>query len=631
MLKVSMSLDDEFEHLYNEIHHSEKGHKLLKLTGISREQLDVAEMSHKYFMDSFGENSIDHNANITTKSPLNYGTEIVKPGLKLLGLYLLHRYLRKDHTVERADELIKNIIYGDYYFHDASGVNIQMPYCFAYSTLWIINNGMPWGQLHSNPPKSSRSFLGQVVEVTMDMAQNFAGAIAPADVLIHYAHFAKKEQLGDKEIENQLQGLVHILNKEYRPGGQSPFCNISLFDKYNMKALYGDTIYPDGSTIDFNYAMHIQEVFMKWFCQGEPGKDLPYKFPIVTANFTTDAENNIKDQDFLDTVSKHNTALGCINIHAGAENKLASCCRLINDPVRMRQITADTFGNGGVNIGSHRVVTINLPRIAHESKGNWSMFYYILDRKLEDIKDLLVVHRQYLLARRVEQGFLKLFTVGMVSMNHFFSTIGFTGVHEAISIMGLNVENTGFENTKALIAYIDNKALEFSKKTGFPFNVEETPAESAAIKLYNKDVILYNDMPRQESGMYSNQFIPLHSDVSIIDRVTKTGELMKNVSGGAILHMNVADQIKHPEIMKKLISFAVKNGVTHHAINYGFSICENDHNTIGVFDTCPICQGRITDHMTRIVGYFVKTSTWNETRREKDFPERKWNKINDKE
>ena len=139
MLKIKMTLDDEFERLYNEIHHTEKGQKLLAFTGISRQQLDIADMSHKYFMDAFGDNSIDHNANTSTKSPLNYGTEIVKPQFKLLGLYLLHRYLRKDHTVARADELIKNIIHGDYYFHDATGINIQMPYCYAYSTLWVIN------------------------------------------------------------------------------------------------------------------------------------------------------------------------------------------------------------------------------------------------------------------------------------------------------------------------------------------------------------------------------------------------------------------------------------------------------------------------------------------------------------
>lgn len=619
-----MTLDDEFEHMYNEIHHSKKGQKLLALTGISREQLDVAEMSHKYFMGAFGENSIDHNANMATKSPLNYGTEIVKPQLKLLGLYLLHRYLRKENTIERADELIRNIIYGDYYFHDASGPGIQMPYCYAYSTLWIINNGMPWGQLHSKPPKSAKSFIGQVCEVTMDMAQNFAGAIAPADVLVHYAHFAKKEQLSVKVMENHFQSMVHILNKEYRPGGQSAFTNISLFDKYNMRKLYEYVVYPDGSTPDFDYIEYVQNIFIDWFSQGEPGENLPYKFPIVTANFTTDKENNIKSQGFLNIISLHNTKLGCFNIHAGAENKLASCCRLVNDPVRMRQFSADTFGNGGLNIGSHRVVTINLPRIAYKSKGDWNIFYNLLDEKLEDIKDLLVVHRKYLLTRRVDQGFLKLFDVGMVSMNHFFSTIGFNGAHEAVSWMHTGAE---FENTKILIKHIDDKALEFSEQTGYPFNIEETPAESAAIKLYNKDAVLFDDYPALESGMYSNQFIPLHSNTEIMERVIKTGDLMKHVSGGAILHMNIADEIKHPEVMKKLITFAVKNGVTHHAINYGFSICENNHNTIGTFDKCPACQGEITDHMTRIVGYFVKTSAWNETRREKDFPERKWAEV----
>ena len=42
---------------------------------------------------------------------------------------------------------------------------------------------------------------------------------------------------------------------------------------------------------------------------------------------------------------------------------------------------------------------------------------------------------------------------------------------------------------------------------------------------------------------------------------------------------------------------------------------------------CPVCQGEITDYMTRIVGYMVKVSAWNNTRQKKDFPKRKWMEI----
>ena len=139
-----MTLDDEFHRMYNSV-----DSEVLKLSGLGRKELDIGKMSHYYFTESWDEDMIDPNANSNSYSPINYGNEIIKPQLKMIGIYLLHRYLRKDHSQDKADELIQNILSGDYYFHDASGVNIQIPYCFAFSTHWTIANGMPWGQLHS--------------------------------------------------------------------------------------------------------------------------------------------------------------------------------------------------------------------------------------------------------------------------------------------------------------------------------------------------------------------------------------------------------------------------------------------------------------------------------------------------
>ena len=75
--------------------------------------------------------------------------------------------------------------------------------------------------------------------------------------------------------------------------------------------------------------------------------------------------------------------------------------------------------------------------------------------------------------------------------------------------------------------------------------------------------------------------------------------------------------------MKHLIEYAVKNGVSHFAVNYGFGRCENGHTTVcGNSNTCSICGANITDHYTRIVGYFTHVDSWNSVRREYEFPKR---------
>ena len=619
MLKTTLTLDKDFESLYRQMNRSETMRQLLSLSGIGREQIDVGIMSHEYFKDSWDTSNIDQNANSKNHCPINYGLETTKPQLKLIGFYLLHRYLRKELGLVRANNLIQNLVSGDYYFHDSSGVGIQIPYCIAVSTMWIMANGIPWGQLPSMPPKKAKSFIGQVAEVTMDMSQNFAGAVAPADVLVMYSYYAKNEGLSDKDIENDLQSLVHIFNKQFRPGGQSPFTNISIFDEPNLKHLFSDTVFFDGSKVDISEVMRIQRIFLHFFCKGDPSSGLPYRFPIVTVNFQTDSENKVKDRNTLKFISQVNTASGCLNIHSGNESKLAMCCRFTNDPKRMRLINADTFGNGGLNIGSHRVVAIDIPRIAYEARGDWKLFFSILEEKLCDVEDLLNVHRNRVLGKRVREGFLPLFDAGLVVMKSLFSTIGYTGMPEAMTSMGVKPEEY-VERVKSVLLYMDSFAEEASVENAF--NVEEIPGEGASLNLWKKDAILYPD--QVSDHFYSNQFVPLSSDMDIADRIEINGKLMKYVSGGSILHLNISDQIKSSDIMEKLMRYTIESGVTHFAVNYGFNICENGHVVISSpTPECKVCGSTSMDHLTRIVGYFVPVSSWG-GREEIDFKSRKW-------
>ena len=103
---------------------------------------------------------------------------------------------------------------------------------------------------------------------------------------------------------------------------------------------------------------------------------------------------------------------------------------------------------------------------------------------------------------------------------------------------------------------------------------------------------------------------------------------METLSGGGICHLNIAEKINDPDAMKKLIEYAVSQGVTHLAVNYGFGICENGHTTIsGTSDICPVCKGKIVDWVTRIVGYFVHTTSWNTVRRDWEFPRREFGEV----
>lgn len=627
-MQINLSFDKDFDKLYDEYKQSDNGMQLLKIEGIDPDSLDIALMSKRYFTDLLPDVSIDTNANANEGiAPSNFIAEIPKGQLKLDNYYLLWYYARKRFSIKRANELMKAIWDGDIYFHDSSGAGVNVPYCFAFSTAVIMTEGRPYGQLHSLPPKRADSYIAQVTEVCMDLSNNYVGAISPADLLVNYAWYAKQEDLSEKQIQNDLQSFVHVMNNKFRAGLQSPFINISIFDKPNLEKLFDHYNYPDGTSIDIEYVMHIQKIFGEFIAKGDPttGYTVPYRFPVTTINISKDISGKIIDEEFLNWVCRINLEKGCFNLYINDGNKIASCCRLINNKERM-QFRMDSFGNGGLNIGSTRVVTVNLPRISLHVQGDISKFYERLDWALRVCEDLLIVHRKEILERRIKQGFLKFYKpLEWFSIKQLFSTIGIIGNYEMDFFMGKDIQTSeGQLFQQDVLQYIENFAQEASERNKVSFNVEEIPGESAAPNLCKKDKLQFGEevIPFE---LYSNQYIPLIANASISDRVQITGKFMEILSGGGILHLNFDGKIAVPITMKNIIEYCVQNGVTHLAINYGFGTCENGHTTVcGNTKICPVCQGEIKEWMTRIVGYFTKTTSWNKTRREFEFPNRQF-------
>lgn len=405
--------------------------------------------------------------------------------------------------------------------------------------------------------------------------------------------------------------------------GNSPFTNLSIFDRPNLEKLFSHLTYPDGSSIDIEYVIEVQKLFAEWFAKGDPVSGMPYRFPVITINLSCDNNKKIIDQEFLKWVSEINTPKGTFNIYINSGNKIASCCRLINDGSRM-PARVDSFGNGGLNLGSHRVVTINLPRVAMQSEKSLERFYSILSTRLEECRDLLQIHRDEILKRRIDQGFLRFYKpLGWFSLSRMFSTIGIIGIYEMCYFMDQDIhQESGQKFVIDVLTFIEDFAIKTSKETGNSFNVEEIPGESVATKFVQKDKVLFGP-EKIPFELYSNQYIPLIENISLPERISITGHFQDLLSGGGILHLNLQEKIEDPTIMQHLIEYAVSKGVSHLAVNYSFGLCENNHTTIsGNLENCPFCGKKIVSHLTRIVGYFTETTSWNKIRREYEFPNR---------
>lgn len=628
-LQPRIRYSPRFVELYNEYCETERGQKLLDLAGVSRRQLDVATLTQRYFEGHTGDVSVDPNANIgRSKSPNNFGAEIAKGIGKLNAYHILWSSIAENESEERASELIGRLWKGYLYFHDMSGHGITAPYCFAASTYPLIMQGRPYGQLHSLRPKRADSFMSQAIEYTMDLSQEFMGAIALGDLLVNFAAMCRNEvdprtEAGRSFVRNQFQKFVHVVNNKFRTSAQSPFTNVSLFDRPQIEALFGEYEYPpdDAKAVDLiEDIVRIQELFMEFMAAKDPQSGMPYRFPVTTVNITTD-EGKVLDEGFLELVCRYNSE-GIFNVYVtDGVGKIASCCRLLNDAREMRKRQrADVWGNGGLNIGSTRVCTVNLARIAFESSGPME-FKALLRNVVRDSMDLLLAHRE-ILEELVDSGYLKFFKpVGWISMEMLFSTIGVIGLYEALSLFGdeyVLPSEKGLRTAKDLLQYIDSLAQKRTEETGTPFNVEQIPAESAAITLAKADRIHY---PKSPFNIYSNQSIPLWVDADLMTRARVDGELNHCYSGGGISHLNIGSSVT-VEQHRKLIEFGIECGLDHFALNPVFSKCENGHVSFGKARRCPVCNGKIAERRTRVVGYFTPVEDWTEVRRKHEFPKR---------
>lgn len=598
----------DFRKLYNST-----DMRLLELEGIAPEYLNVQGMADRYRNEKSADMSVDSNANRNEgKTYCGYLHEVTSGWYKLQGYYDIYQKMVELYGLDHANELMKSVWLGNMYLHDSTA--IQVPYCWACSTSFLLTQGTPWGQLYSLPPQRRHSYIDQVKELTIEIAQNIAGAVAIGDLFVNYAYFVKKEKMDlsnldhRKEIENDFQSLVHTLNKKLRPSHQSPFTNLSIFDHPNLSILFDDMRYPDGSKPDIELVYEIQKVFCEWFKHGDPVSQLPYRFPVVTLNLRIDENRQIIDQEAFEYFSSINLEKAGFNIYISSGNKIASCCRLVND---LDMAGTDSFGNGGVSLGSHRVVTINLARIGCRAKSFEEAMQY-LDTELQQAKDILCAHRE-LLHDGIKKGLLHLFAHNIMHMSRFFSTFGINGLYECLQELGTPITTEqGKLRAHQMLNYIKEYAYTCSRQTGNMFNVEQVPAESLAIKFAQKDELLYGmDYP-----LYANQFIPLWVDTDIVDRIKLDGEFSRSLTGGGISHLNLGERLTSVNQMKKLIEYTVACGCEHFAVNYNYCLCQNKHVTIaGPSQTCPVCSAPIIEQYTRVVGFYTPVSAWNKGRR----------------
>lgn len=604
MFGLGYSLDQDFVSLYNKI-----PSELKIIDGIL--DIDPFINSKRYHTTDIVNNSVDANANVRGRSIQHYESERYKSLGKLNSYYLLYKYMKQRYGKEDADKAFLSNVNGNIYIHDL-GLKFEMPYCFSMDTNNIMYEGRPFGNIQASPPKRMDSFIGQMETILRYMCLEFAGAIGLGNFLINLAYFTKNHT--DKEIENRIQSLVHTVNEAIRPSGDSMFSNVSVFDEHIIRKTFAEHTYPDGTKAINNITeiMRVQKIMCEFMAKGNPITGKPYTFPIMCSNHYV-VDHKIQDNEFFEYICDLNRDKCIFNIHQGT--RLNMCCRYSADLASLKDtVRSDTFGNGGVSIGSGRIITLNLNRIALNAKKNHQKqtFFDSMTEYLSVIEKVLITHRNDVLKRRIDEGILTFFRIKWIRPEIFFSTIGYCGLYDAYMTLYEHFDKEGYiAFAKKVLSYMDTFAKEAGIRNSCAFNVEESPVEVAGAKLALKDRYFFSECTNE---VLSNQMLPLYEQFELQDRLDVCKELSNLVSGGSILHINLDASMNlqaNRDFTRKLIE---EYNIPHFSFDVGFSTCEDGHVTKGMWELCPTCDKSIMSFLKRVVGFMTESMDWIEPR-----------------
>ena len=111
-----------------------------------------------------------------------------------------------------------------------------------------------------------------------------------------------------------------------------------------------------------------------------------FTFPVLTYSLLY-KDNKFQDESFARWCSNHNMKWSDSNFFVSDNvGVLSNCCRLLSNTKKLDAFI-NSIGGTALSVGSCRVSTINLVRIAYESKLNKKKYIDILDESVKSYRD----------------------------------------------------------------------------------------------------------------------------------------------------------------------------------------------------------------------------------------------------
>lgn len=617
------------------------------LNGFHETQLNFSDFIDGFIDKKVADVTIDANANASNKDIRSLLNEKGKSHDKLFAFNKIFYEMKKRYNLKTAREWLETEYNGGFYLHDAP-TTTYLPYCYAYDLTRLATEGLFFLKNYNNqPPKHLTTFMDDVIEYISYMSNRSSGAVGIPNVLVWTYYFWRKDCESGHIIKDPnyyirqcFQKFIYRLNQPFMRIDQTAFVNVSIFDRNYIESLFGGVQYPDGSFAIDNVEGLIehQKVFMEVVSQIR--SENMFTFPVLTYSLLKrdditkeEAEEMLRtknydvfvDKEFARWCSDHNTTWNDSNFFMSSDvGTLSNCCRLLSDTRKLNAFI-NSIGGTALSIGSVKVNTINLMRIALETDCDEKRYLALLKKRaLLCCKALDTV--RHIIKRNVEKGLLPNYQEGAVEMDKQYCTMGILGLYEVIEAFGytkkdefgyISYTDQGVDFASKIFEVLNSVKDRFADE--YSFNIESVPAERAAVILCQKDNVLY-DM--NDKFIYSNQWIPLSAKCTIQEKLRLCSILDEKCSGGSIAHINLESNFPSTDAAWDMLNKIALSGVIYFAFNTRINECKNHHGFVGT-DHCPVCGEPVYDTYQRIVGYLVPSRAYSKDRF-REFNTRQW-------
>ena len=384
----------------------------------------------------------------------------------------------------------------------------------------------------------------------------------------------------DRATYQAMEGLIHNLNTMHsRAGAQVPFSSIN----------YGTDTSPEGRMVMRNLLLATDAglgngetpIFPVQIFKVKEGVNFNKEDPnydLFRLSCKVSAKRLFPNFSFLDAPfnlqyykpGDYNTEVA----YMGCRTRVMG-----NVHDRSREITC---GRGNLSF-----TTINLPRIGIEAKGNWNLFYSMLDSRIDLVfKQLL--HRFKIQCSKKVRNYPFLMGQGVwidsdgldiddsvaEVLKHGTLSVGFIGLAETLKAMTGQHHGESEESYQLgldIIRYMRGRMDKKSAETGLNFTLLATPAEGLSGRFVKIDAKKYGSIEGvTDREYYTNSFhIPVYHNISAFKKLRLEAPFHALCNAGHISYVELdGDMCNNIDAFETVIKYMKEVGIGYGSINH---------------------------------------------------------------